>query len=236
MNRPQAVRELHTEFREAGAEVLQALTFYASRDKLATVGLERLARGIEPRRGPHRARGGRQPVPRRRQHLADLDVRARQRRGAGPRPQDLRRAAGGPGRGGHRLRHRRDVLVARRGADRGGVREEDGPADDDHRVLRAEAGDPDGKTAAECAKALVDAGADIVGINCLRGPELTLPDRRGDAARGDGVRRLPARRLPDDGRGPRLHVDAAVPLPARPAAALPQARWPTTRGAPGTSA
>ncbi|HTZ96834.1 MAG TPA: homocysteine S-methyltransferase family protein [Terriglobales bacterium] len=37
---PDALRELHTEFREAGAEVLQALTFYASRDKLATVGLE----------------------------------------------------------------------------------------------------------------------------------------------------------------------------------------------------
>src|SRR5580765_170786 len=37
---PQALRELHTEFREAGAEVLQALTFYASRDKLATVGLQ----------------------------------------------------------------------------------------------------------------------------------------------------------------------------------------------------
>ena len=37
---PNALRELHMEFREAGAEVLQALTFYASRDKLATVGLE----------------------------------------------------------------------------------------------------------------------------------------------------------------------------------------------------
>jgi betaine-homocysteine S-methyltransferase len=37
---PGALRELHTEFREAGADVLQALTFYASRDKLATVGLE----------------------------------------------------------------------------------------------------------------------------------------------------------------------------------------------------
>src|SRR5271169_1161359 len=37
--RPEALRELHVEFREAGAEVLQALTFYASRDKLATVGL-----------------------------------------------------------------------------------------------------------------------------------------------------------------------------------------------------
>jgi betaine-homocysteine S-methyltransferase len=37
---PDALRELHIEFREAGSEVLQALTFYASRDKLATVGLE----------------------------------------------------------------------------------------------------------------------------------------------------------------------------------------------------
>jgi betaine-homocysteine S-methyltransferase len=37
---PNALRELHIEFREAGAEVLQALTFYASRDKLATVRLE----------------------------------------------------------------------------------------------------------------------------------------------------------------------------------------------------
>jgi betaine-homocysteine S-methyltransferase len=37
---PDALKELHIEFREAGAEVLQALTFYASRDKLATVGLE----------------------------------------------------------------------------------------------------------------------------------------------------------------------------------------------------
>jgi betaine-homocysteine S-methyltransferase len=39
LTRPEALHELHVEFREAGAEVLQALTFYASRDKLATVGL-----------------------------------------------------------------------------------------------------------------------------------------------------------------------------------------------------
>src|SRR6202142_2743815 len=37
---PEALRGLRVEFREAGSEVLQALTFYASRDKLATVGLE----------------------------------------------------------------------------------------------------------------------------------------------------------------------------------------------------
>src|SRR6267378_2646003 len=36
---PEALRELHVEFQEAGDEVLQALTFYASRDKLATFGL-----------------------------------------------------------------------------------------------------------------------------------------------------------------------------------------------------
>ena len=40
LTHPEALCELHTEFREAGSEVLQALTFYASRDKLATVGLE----------------------------------------------------------------------------------------------------------------------------------------------------------------------------------------------------
>src|SRR5437868_12702722 len=40
LTRPGALRQLHVEFREAGADVLQALTFYASRDKLTTVGLE----------------------------------------------------------------------------------------------------------------------------------------------------------------------------------------------------
>jgi betaine-homocysteine S-methyltransferase len=33
----------------------------------------------------------------------------------------------------------------------------------------------DGKSAEEAAKALIDAGADIVGMNCLRSPEHTLP-------------------------------------------------------------
>src|SRR6266852_2219633 len=40
LNHPDALRQLHIEFREAGTDVLQALTFYASRDKLATVGLD----------------------------------------------------------------------------------------------------------------------------------------------------------------------------------------------------
>ena len=36
---PEALAEVHREFLRAGAEVLQALTFYASEEKLATVGL-----------------------------------------------------------------------------------------------------------------------------------------------------------------------------------------------------
>src|SRR5215471_17747769 len=40
LTNPEALRQLHIEFRDAGAEVLQALTFYASRDKLTTVGLQ----------------------------------------------------------------------------------------------------------------------------------------------------------------------------------------------------
>ena len=39
LNHPEALVELHREFLIAGAEVLQALTFYASEEKLATVGL-----------------------------------------------------------------------------------------------------------------------------------------------------------------------------------------------------
>ncbi|MDP9119204.1 MAG: homocysteine S-methyltransferase family protein, partial [Actinomycetota bacterium] len=37
---PEALAQLHREFLRAGAEVLQTMTFYASDDKLATVGME----------------------------------------------------------------------------------------------------------------------------------------------------------------------------------------------------
>src|SRR5271169_6787040 len=39
LENPDSLLELHREFRDAGSEVLQSLTFYASRDKLATVGM-----------------------------------------------------------------------------------------------------------------------------------------------------------------------------------------------------
>ena len=39
LTHPDALIELHREFLHAGADVLQALTFYASEEKLGTVGL-----------------------------------------------------------------------------------------------------------------------------------------------------------------------------------------------------
>src|SRR5215831_403301 len=38
LEHPGALRQLHEEFLRAGADVLQALTFYASEDKLGTAG------------------------------------------------------------------------------------------------------------------------------------------------------------------------------------------------------
>src|SRR3989449_10494489 len=46
LEHPAAVRELHQEFLDAGAEVLQALAFYASKEKLATVGYANKVRDI----------------------------------------------------------------------------------------------------------------------------------------------------------------------------------------------
>ena len=46
LTHPEALLQLHREFVRAGAEVLQALTFYASEDKLATVGLAGKAEDI----------------------------------------------------------------------------------------------------------------------------------------------------------------------------------------------
>src|SRR5215469_17847978 len=38
VSHPEAIREMHQEFLDAGAEVLQVMAFYGSREKLATVG------------------------------------------------------------------------------------------------------------------------------------------------------------------------------------------------------
>src|SRR6202047_2170230 len=167
---PDALRELHIEFREAGSEVLQALTFYASRDKLATVGLEN--------------------------QLADLNRAAGRiaRGGAGGpclvagNPTLTWMYEPGSPSAADRVRKTFDEQLS--------VQVEEGVdfiigetfswlgealicVDRSRKTglpvmvtVCFENKDEtlEGKSAAEAAKALMDAGADIVGVNCLRPP------------------------------------------------------------------
>jgi betaine-homocysteine S-methyltransferase len=172
---PDALRELHVEFREAGAEVLQALTFYASRDKLATVGLEDRLEDLN-RAAVRIARG----------------VAEDQCLVAGNLSLTWMYEPGSPS-AADRVRKTFDeqlaiqvdegidfvigetfswlgeaLLAVERGKKTGlpvmvTVSFENKPET------------AEGKSAADAAKALIDAGADIVGMNCLRPPEHTLP-------------------------------------------------------------
>jgi betaine-homocysteine S-methyltransferase len=173
---PSALEELHREFLLAGAEVLQALTFYASDDKLATVGLEGKAEDIN-----------RSAVRIAREVAAEGDALV-----AGNLSLTWAYEPEDPGSGKHvrELFDRQLQVQMDEGIDL--VISETytwlGEA-----VIATEAakatGLPvvttmsfekspesyEGHSPADCARRLVDAGADVVGVNCLRPPEHTLP-------------------------------------------------------------
>lgn len=172
---PDALRELHVEFREAGAEVLQALTFYASRDKLATVGLDNRLEDLN-----------RAAVRIAREVAEDKCLVAGNLSLTWMYEPDSPSAA-------DRVRRTFDEQLA--------VQMEEGIdfvigetfSWLGEALIAVERGkktglpvmvticfeNPDqtaeGKSAAEAAKALIDAGADIVGMNCLRPPQHMLP-------------------------------------------------------------
>jgi betaine-homocysteine S-methyltransferase len=175
LRRPQAVRELHTEFREAGAEVLQALTFYASRDKLATVGLDgqleamnrqavRLAREIA---GERCLVAGNISLT---WMYEDASASAADRvRRTFDEQLAVQAEEGVDFVIGETFSWLGEALLAVECARRTKL-----PV----MVTICFEKQPltlEGKSAGDAARALVDAGADIVGINCLRSPEHTLP-------------------------------------------------------------
>ncbi len=175
LNRPQALRELHTEFREAGAEVLQALTFYASRDKLATVGLQdsledlnraavRVAREVAGNRCLVAGN-----ISLTWMYEADSPSARDRVRKTFDEQLDVQVEEGIDMVIGETFSWLGEALIAAEAAKKTGLPVMITVSFEDKPVTS------DGKTAAECAKALVDAGADIVGVNCLRGPDLTLP-------------------------------------------------------------
>jgi betaine-homocysteine S-methyltransferase len=178
---PEALAQLHREFLRAGAEVLQTMTFYASDDKLATVGMEgtvddinrnavRIAREVATE-GDALVAGnlsltwaydpedGASPDHVRRlfdrQHSDQLD--------AGPPDFWI----------GETFSFLGEALLFVERAKATGL-----PmmVTMSFEVLPARS--YEGDAPGEAAKKLADAGADVVGVNCLNGPAQQLPIAR----------------------------------------------------------
>jgi betaine-homocysteine S-methyltransferase len=172
---PEALRELHVEFREAGSEVLQALTFYASRDKLATVGLENRLEELNRAavRIAREVAGDRCLV------AGNLSLTWMYEPGSQSAADRVRKTfdeqlAVQVDEGidfiiGETFSWLGEALIAVERGKKTGLpvmvtvcfENKDETAE--------------GKSAEETAKALIDAGADIVGMNCLRPPQHMLP-------------------------------------------------------------
>jgi betaine-homocysteine S-methyltransferase len=176
LTHPHALAELHREFLLAGVDVLQALTFYASEEKLATVGL-----------GDRVDEINRAAVAIARQVASEGDAlvagnlsltwaydpadpkSADRVRELFDRQLDVQMGVGIDFVICETYSWLGEALIAVERARRTGLPtmvtmsyEKDAHA-------------YEGDTPAECAKKLADAGADIVGVNCLRNPGETLP-------------------------------------------------------------
>jgi betaine-homocysteine S-methyltransferase len=174
---PEALAELHHEFLRAGAEVLQALTFYASEEKLATVGLAgrvddinraavSVARSVADEgdalvAGNLSLTWAYDPAdaasPDRVRSLFDRQLEVQMGEGI-----DLVI--------GETFSYVGEALIALERAKLTGLPVVITMSFEDSGAKAYE-----GDSAADCARRLVDAGADVVGINCLRDPEHTLP-------------------------------------------------------------
>ncbi|HKZ98212.1 MAG TPA: homocysteine S-methyltransferase family protein [Thermoplasmata archaeon] len=175
LKNPAALGELHREFLDAGAEVLQSLTFYASKEKLGTVGYAGKVRDLnrEAVRIARMAAGDRALVAGNISLTWLYDPKDPKSADRVRREFDeqlkVQLAEGIDFVIGETFSYLGEALVA----------VEAGKATRIPTMVTMcfenEPRTPEGKTPAECAKALVDAGADIVGVNCLRNPRHMLP-------------------------------------------------------------
>jgi betaine-homocysteine S-methyltransferase len=175
LEHPAAVSELHREYLDAGAEVLQALAFYASKEKLRTTGYAdrvgqinraavRLAREVAGDRALVAAnlsltwmydpkdKGSGDTV----RGLFDEQLEAQLRESPDFVIAETFSWLG-------------EALIAAERIERTGLPSMVTMSFDKNPVSY------DGHTPAECARVLHDAGADVVGVNCLRNPRLLLP-------------------------------------------------------------
>jgi betaine-homocysteine S-methyltransferase len=176
LTHPDALAELHREFALAEAEVLQALTFYASEDKLATVGLAGKVDDL------NRAAVG---IARKVADEGDVLVAGNLSLTWAYDPEDAKSSDHVRALFDRQLEVQMeagiDLVIAETFTWLGEA------------VLATErakmTGLPvvttmsfeaapqsyEGDSPADCGRKLEDAGADVVGVNCLRGPDQTLP-------------------------------------------------------------
>ena len=179
---PEALVELHREFAHAGAEILQALTFYASEEKLATVGLggrvddiNRAAVAAANLVADEVALAGRErPLVAGGLSLTWVyepgdAASAAHVRGLFDRQLEVQVAAGVDLIIAETFQYLGEALIATEAARATGLPVVTTMAFD--RAPRSYEGD----SVADCAHALVAAGADVIGVNCLRDPALSLP-------------------------------------------------------------
>lgn len=175
---PEALEQLHREFLRAGVDVLQTMTFYASDDKLATVGLRgkvddinrnavQIARKVAAEgdalvAGNLSLTWAYDPAdPESADHVRALfDRQLQDQLDAGPPDFWI----------GETFSYLGEALLFVERAKATGL-----PAMVTMSFEQPEPRAYEGDTPAECAKKLEDAGADIVGVNCLNGPEQQLP-------------------------------------------------------------
>lgn len=176
LTHPEALAQLHREFLLAGADVLQALTFYASEDKLATVGLagkvdelNRAAVGVArsvAAEGDALVAGNLSLT----WAYDPADSASADRvRALFDRQLEVQMEAGIDMVIGETFTWMGEALLAAERALATGL-----PVV----ITMSYEKDPrsyEGDSPADCARKLADAGVDVVGVNCLRNPEGTLP-------------------------------------------------------------
>jgi betaine-homocysteine S-methyltransferase len=186
---PEALTQLHREFLRAGAEVLQTMTFYASDDKLATVGMEatvddinrsavRIAREVASEGGALVAGNlsltwAYDPAD---------DASPDHVRGLFDRQLSDQLDAGPPDFWiGETFSFLGEALLFVERAKATGL-----PVMVTMSFETLPAKTYEGDAPGDAARKLADAGADIVGVNCLNGPDQQLPIARSmvEAVRG----------------------------------------------------
>jgi betaine-homocysteine S-methyltransferase len=176
LTRPEALAELHREFVRAGAEVIQTLTFYATEDKLATVGLEgrvddmnraavRIAREVAAE-GDVLVAGNLSCTW---AYVPEDATSHRHVREMFDRQLAVMTEGGVDFVIAETFNWLGEALIAAEAIKATGL-----PA----MVTMAPDNDPnsfEGYSPGECARRLAEAGVDIAGLNCLRAPDHVLP-------------------------------------------------------------